>query len=223
VKLLLLLSLLFGGCKSAQVPRVTQNNLSTPAAELPPDQSLSREIDQVAKLAGLSSLRLSNLAPTDAEARVWYGFGQILLEGFVIKRNHNQWSAFHLKADSHNPRYIEKVAQIQLRAPESGWETCWQRLVDAGLLTLPSGTEGPDPDVEAFYVETMAGGSYRNYEYISPEYSKSPNAKRMLSIGDIISEEFGLARFHVAKRSQIIKRAEQIVGRERRERVSQVD
>jgi len=35
-----------------------------------------------------------------------------------------------------------------------------------------------------------------------PDYSETPNAKRMLAIGDIISEEFGLARFHVARRSQ---------------------
>ena len=45
----------------------------------------------------------------------------------------------------------------------------------------------------------MAGGSYRNYLYHSPEYSESLNAKKMLLIGDIISTEFGLERFHVAK------------------------
>jgi len=202
MKLLLLLPLLFGACTSAQVPRVTQSNASTPAPERTPDERFARDIDHISKLAGLPHLRSSNLAQGDVEARVWYGFGLILLEGFAIKRTHDQWSGFHLKADGTNPRYIKRVARIQLAAPKSGWEKCWQRFADAAILALPSGTEGPDPDVEAFYVETMTDGSYRNYEYISPEHEQSPNATRMLAIGDTISEEFGLTRFHVARRSR---------------------
>ena len=170
--------------------------------ELTPDETFSREIDHLSKLAGPRFLKSSNLARGDTDARVWYGFGLVLLEGFAIKRTNNQWSAFHLKANEANPRYITKVARIQLPAPKSGWEKCWQRLTDAGILTLPSGTEAPDPDAEGFYVETMADGSYRNFEYTSPEYSESPNAKRMLAIGDIIFEEFDLGRFHVARRPQ---------------------
>jgi hypothetical protein len=184
------------------VPLVTQSNTSTPAPERTPDGVLSRDIDRVAKVARLSSLRSSKLAQEDVEVRVWYGFGLILLEGFVIKRINNHWTAFHLKADGNNPRYIKRVTRIQLPAPKSDWGKCWQRLADAGILSLPSGTQQPDPDAEAFYVEINDAGSYRNYEYVSPEYSESPNAKRMLAVGDIISEEFGLARFHVAKRSQ---------------------
>jgi hypothetical protein len=200
MKLLLLLPFLLGACTSAQVPRVAQTT-STPAPERTPDEISVRFIDRVSKLAGLPSLRSSNLADTDVEARIWYGFGLIPLEGFAIKRTSNQWGAFHLKADGIYSD-ITKVARIQLPAPKSGWENCWGQLTNAGILILPNGTEGPDPDVEAFYVETRAGASYRNYEFISPEYSESPNAKRMLVIGDIISEEFGLPRFHVAKRSQ---------------------
>ena len=176
--------------------------MPTPAPELTPDERFVRDVDRVSKLAGLASLRSSRLPQADVEAHVWYGFGLILLEGFAIKRTANQWDAFHLKADGANPSYIAKVARIKLPAPKSGWENCWQRLADAGILDLPSGTQGPDPDAEAFYVETMAHGSYRNYQYISPDYSDTLNAKRMLAIGDIISEEFGLARFHVARRSQ---------------------
>src|SRR5205823_5300489 len=144
-------------------------------------------------------LKTANQAQGDVEVRVWYGFGLIALEGFVIKRNNNQWSAFHLKADHYSTVYTKRVARIQLAAPKSGWEQCWVRLVNAGVLSLPSGTEGPDPDVEAFYVETMDSGTYRNYEYITPQYSDTSNAKRMLAIGDIISDEFGLKRFHVTK------------------------
>jgi hypothetical protein len=200
MRLLLLLPFLLGACTTTPVPRVTQNN-ATPTLERTPDERLVRGIDRLGKLAGLAPLRSSNLAQGDVEAGVWYGFGLILLEGFAIKRTNNQWTAFQLKANGADPAYITRVARIQLAAPKSGWEQCWQRFADAGILTLPSGTEGPDPDVEAFYVETMTGGSYRNYQYISSEYEQSPNASRILAIGDTIYEEFGLTRFHVAKRS----------------------
>ena len=202
MKLILLVLVFVAAGTSAQVDHVTQNRAIAPTPAPTPNDMISGGIDRVSRLARLSALKSAKLARNDREVRVWYGFGLILLEGFVIKRNNNQWSAFHLKADGHNPRYITKVARIQLQVPKSGWEKCWQRLADAGILTLPSGIEEPDPDDEGFYVETMTDGSYRNYEYFSPEYSKAPNAKLMLAIGDIISEEFGLARFHVARRSQ---------------------
>ena len=175
------------------------NNSPTPPPERTPDEFISRDIDRVAKLAGLSPLKTATQVHGDLEVRVWYGFGLIALEGFVIKRNDNEWSAFHLKVDDYSAVNTRRVARIQLPAPKSGWEQCWERLINAGILSLPSGTEGPDPDVEAFYVETMDSGNYRNYEYITPEYSDTPNAKRMLAIGDIISDEFGLKRFHVTK------------------------
>lgn len=199
MKLLLLFALFLGACTVAQVNRVAQKNAATPPPERTPDEILSREIDRAAKLAGLPSLKAANFAQGDAEIRVWYGFGLIALEGFIVQRVNNQWSAFHLKADHHSMRYAKKVERIQLPAPKSGWESCWQRLVDAGVLTLQSGTDGPDPDAEGFYVEIMDGGSYRDYLYNSPEYSEAPNAKRMVAIGNIVSNEFGLARFHVTK------------------------
>jgi hypothetical protein len=142
VKLLLLLLCFLGACSTAQVNRVVQNNVPAPPPELTPDEILSREIDRAAELAGLARLKTANLGPYDTEIRAWYGFGLIALEGFVIKRTNNQWSAFHLKADHHSMRYAKQVSGIQLPAPKSGWESCWQRLVDAGVLTLPNGTEG---------------------------------------------------------------------------------
>jgi len=202
MKILLLFALFLSACTAAEVKRVAQNKATTPAPERTPDEILSREIDRAAKLAGLPSLKTANWAPDDAEIRVWYGFGLIALEGFMIRRVNNQWAAFHLKADHPSMRYAKKVELIQLPAPKSGWKSCWQRLVDAGVLTLPSGTEGPDPDAEGFYVEIMDRGSYRNYLYNSPEYSEAANAKRMVAIGNIVSDEFSLARFHVTKPSQ---------------------
>jgi len=192
---LIALTLLISGCaKPAPVVTVAPSRTATPALELPSGHFIAAEIDRVTKLAGLSPLKMASVAPTDMEVRVWYGFGLIALEGFVIKRTNNRWAAFHLKAD-----YIKHVALVPLSAPKSGWEQCWERLTNSEVLTLSGGTEPPDPDAQGFYVETMTGGSYRNYLYNSPEYSDSPTAKRMLAIGDIISDEFGLKRFHVTK------------------------
>src|SRR5688572_3311851 len=202
MKLLLLLLLFLGGCRPAPDNQVIPLSSPTPPPELTPPEFISRDIDRVAKLAGLLPLNTTNQVQGDVEVRVWYGFGLFVLEGFVIKRNNTQWSAFHLKADHHSADYMKRVARIQLAAPKSGWDHCWQRLTDTGILTLPNGTDLADPDGEGFYVETMAGGSYKNYMYHSPAYSESPNAKRMLAIGDIISTEFGLKRFHVTKPAQ---------------------
>jgi len=203
MKLLILLPLFLIACAPTPANRdATSKNAPTPAPERTPDEFISRDIDRMSKLAGMVPLKTANLAQTDTEIRVWYGFGLFALEGFVVKRTNNQWSAFHLKADHYSALATKRVARVQLAAPKSGWESCWQRLVSAGVLILPSGTEGPDPDAEGFYVEIMDGGSYRNYQYNDPEYSESPNAKRMLTIGDIISAEFGLSRFHVTKPAQ---------------------
>jgi hypothetical protein len=191
------INLLMSGCARAPLTRKTgPTNSVSPAPERTPDEFTSRDFDRAAKNAGLLPLRTTNVAQADTEVRVWYWDNVSPLEGFAVKREKNQWTAFHLREDP-NPK--RRTAVRNLSAPKSGWELCWQRLVSAGVLVLPSGTEDRDPDVNGFYVELTNEGTYRNYIYWTPEYSDSPNAKRMLGIGDIISEEFGLKRFHVTK------------------------
>jgi hypothetical protein len=196
MKLFLLLLCFVAACSTARVEPVVQNNAPEPTRKQIQTELLSREIDRASLMAGLVLLKTAKVGEGEAEIRVWYGFGLFALEGFVIKRTNDELAAFHLKADHHSTHYAKQVSRIKLPTPKSGWVSCWQRLVDAGIFTLPGGTEGPDPDAQGFYVEVNNAGSYRNYEYTSPEYSESPNAKRMLVIGEIISDEFGLARFH---------------------------
>jgi hypothetical protein len=172
----------------------------TPLPERKANEFISRDVDQIAKIGGLPPLKMASLAQADTEIRIWYGLGLFPLEGFAMKRTGAHLTAFHLKA--YDYYQFNRATLLQLAAPKSGWEACWQRLINADVLNLPSGTESPDPDAQGFYVEVMNNGSYRNYQYNSPEYSESPNAKRMLAIGDIISDEFGLKRFHVTKSSQ---------------------
>jgi len=67
---------------------------------------------------------------------------------------------------------------------------CWQQLVTAGVLTLPDGTDLPDPDAQGYLVQVRNGPSSRSYYYVAPEHSDLPAAKNMLlEIGDIISNE----------------------------------
>ena len=192
MKLLPLLLLLFSACSVASLNR-TASYPSPPERRV--NEFVSSDVDRIARIGGLPPLKTASLAPTDAEIRIWYGLGLFPLEGFAMRRTGDHWFAFNLKA--YDYRESNRVRLLQLAAPKSGWEACWQRLVNAGVLNLPNGTEAPDPDAQGFYVEVSNNGAYRNYQYNSPEYSESPNAKRMLAIGDIISDEFGLKRFHV--------------------------
>ena len=195
MKLILIATLLFSACSKAEPHRVSMpaNNTVTPNPESGVEAILQNETDRVVTLAGLGKLGSSSLGNDDVEVRVWFGFGLFPLEGFVMSRRAGRWSAFHLKADSHyEPK---KTSRNELQPPKSGWEVCWQQLVNAGVLTLPDGTDRPDPDAQGYLVQVRNGESYRSYHYVSPEYSHLPAAKNMLEIGDIISNEFGLLRF----------------------------
>lgn len=198
MKLILIVALLLSACSKPEPNRVSAPaNTVTPTPESGIETILQDETDRVATLAGLGKLGSSGLGKDDVEVRVWFGFGLFPLEGFVMSRRAGRWSAFHLKADSHyQPK---KASRNELQTPKSGWEVCWQQLVNAGVLTLPDGTDGPDPDAQGYMVQVRNGASYRSYHYVSPEYSHLPAAKNMLEIGDIISNEFGLLRFKARK------------------------
>jgi len=145
-------------------------------------------INEQTKLARLSSLEGVKLSPNNMEVRIWHGFGLIVPQGLIIKRIDGQWSAM-LAASSGR-----KIDQ-----PKSGWESCWIRLTNAGLLKLPDATrlgkEPVDPDVLSYVVELNVNGEYRSYHYTYPEASEHEEAKRMMQIGEIIADEFGLPQF----------------------------
>ena len=199
MKLILIIALLLSSCSKpgpnhASAPA---NNPVTAVPERGVETNLSRETDRVAALAGLKNLNSSNLGKDDLEVRLWFGFGLFPLEGLIISRRQGEWSAIHLKADSHyQPK---KVSRNALQPPKSGWEVCWRQLVNAGVLNLPDGTDPPDPDAQGYVVQIRNGASYRSYHYVAPEYSEQPAAKNMLEIGDIVSNEFGLQRFKARK------------------------
>ena len=153
-----------------------------------------KSINERARVANLPALSKISLPKNDLEVRVWHGFGITLLEGFVLRRLAGQWAAIDLAGyDKRRPR---SKYQIKLQTPKSGWKGCWKRLEEVGLSTLPDasqlGKEPIYPDAMSYVVEYNAGGNYRTYHYTSPETNDREEAKQMVKIGQIISEEFDL-------------------------------
>jgi hypothetical protein len=151
-------------------------------------------IDERAKLSNLKTLRAAALPNTDLEVRVWHGFGVTALEGFVLKRAGGKWSALHL--DGIHPNLSRRQYQTSLSPPKSGWDVCWQRLRQAGILDLPDasalGCGGGVNDGMSYVVEFNRDGIYRTYMYDNPDHAKCDEAKRVIAIGNLISEEFAL-------------------------------
>lgn len=156
-----------------------------------------RQINAVANFAELTNLRQSSLTEGDLEVRVWWGFGLEPLEGVTLKRVAGQWSAIHLQGDNYYEP--QKAERIELRAPKSGWDTCWQRLVNAGILVLPDASQVQcnvgGLDGMSYVVEVNTNNTYRTYMYDNPYYARCNEARQMIEIGNLIADEFDVEEF----------------------------
>ena len=155
-------------------------------------QIFFKEINSVAKFTGQIDLTETRLRDGDLEARMWWGFGLSPLEGISLRRVGGQWSAIHTIADQYSePTYAERR---ELQPPKSGWDKCWQRLLDAGILTQPDASAVNCGDIGldgiGFVVETNTNRTYRTYMYHNPTLAKCNEAKQMVKIAEIIDEEF---------------------------------
>jgi len=154
-----------------------------------------KEINERAKIANLQTLRSARLPENDVAIRIWYGFGLTALRGFLLNRAKGEWSATYL-AGIH-PNLSTKEFQKTLQSPKSGWESCWRQLVNSAILRLPDASEikchTAINDGMSYVVEFNRNGIYRTYMYDNPAYARCPEAKQMIKIGKIISEEFGVA------------------------------
>jgi hypothetical protein len=153
-----------------------------------------REIDKRAKLAKLLSLR-SVLPNDDLEARLWTESGPFGLDGIVIARKKNVWSGTYIHGMSTDPNF--KQYNEQLPQPGSGWDVAWKRMVDAGLLTLPDASQigcfiGGGKDMPWFVFEINVNKTYRTYMYEYRVPAQCEEAKRMVKLVSIISDEFDL-------------------------------
>ena len=149
------------------------------------------------KISKLKRLKSKTLPQDDIEIRVWSGFGITVLQGFILKRNSGEWSAVDLDwevSENRKGKRDLKPVDKKVDAPKYGWDTAWQRLVDAGILTLPDAEKidcsGNTTDGFSYVVEYKLQNKYRTYMYDNPEYAKCNEAKQMVNINKIITEEF---------------------------------
>lgn len=154
-------------------------------------------IDKIVERNNIYKLRGRILAEDDFEIRFWVGFGIYGNDGLILKRSSGgNWTATYLSEMS---CHLEDRGKYNLESPKSGWETTWEKLVDAGLLTLPDSSEleyeDGVSDGKSYVVEINFGSVYRTYEYGNPKYEKVKEAKQIMNIGKIIVDEFGLESF----------------------------
>ncbi len=153
-------------------------------------------LDERIQKVKLPRLRTVVLSEGDLEVRFWYDSRPDVINGFVIRRSANQWSAVGVRQTRN--RQPSEVKLEALAVPKSGWETAWAKLVAAGILTLPDASElncnSAGLDTVAFVIETNVHRLYRTYRYSNPSHAECDDAKRIVLIEEIIDEEFGPAK-----------------------------
>ncbi len=178
------------GEKSVQnheIPRLERVNGSW-------EPSFFEALSERTQRINLPSLRTIVLPVGDLEVRFWYDGRPDIINGFVIRRSGDRWSAIGLRqARDHQPSAFRQEA---LRVPKSGWKAAWLRLVSVGILTLPDGSEPKCQPADfhpgGYVIETNVDRIYRTYRYSNPLHAECDEAKRIALIEEIIGEEFGL-------------------------------
>lgn len=207
----LLLLTFLTACSSAPVQKNESFQSPTPKRELKKnipnaswvkiyfegiDNNDYQGIDKIVERNNIYKLREKVLAEDDFEIRIWVGFGKYGNDGFILKKSSGEWSAIYL---SEMLCHLENRGKFNLDNPKSSWENVWQKLVGAGILTLPDSSEldykDGAVDGKSYVVETNADYVYRTYQYSNPPNVKLKEARQIMKIGEIISDEFGLESF----------------------------
>ena len=206
MKQIILLTLLLSSCIAvAQTPKLdpAKSEASRFQSVVPKarwERIFFQAINERARIAKLPTLR-SALPKDDLELRIWHGFGLTALEGFVLRRSSGKWSAIHL--DGIHSKLARKDYQKELPVPKSGWDECWRKLVEMEILTLPDAYEIECStylhDGFSYVVEINHESTYRTYLYDNPSYAKCEQAKRMISIGNFIADEFDVREMATIK------------------------
>ena len=160
--------------------------------------------DRLAKV-NLPSLRTVLPPDGDFEVRVWIGLGGNGEDCLILRNFSGQWSAIHLQGMAESTPFSNSLTPLS--SPKSGWNMAWQRLIGAGILSLPDASEVKcNPkllDGIGFVVESNINMTYRTYSYSNPWYEapwykRCNEARQIILIGKIIGEEFGLKRFDLS-------------------------
>jgi hypothetical protein len=150
-----------------------------------------RQIDVMTELSSLKRLRETHLAENDIEIRVWRGFSLAPLEGVILRQNAGKWSALYIISD--DCCEIKKAFMTELPPPKSGWASFWNRIDEAGILTIADYSlvceESPRNEEISQVVEINKDNVYRTYMH-SVTGAKCEESQKMKKIGRIIAEEF---------------------------------
>lgn len=192
----------------APTPKPASQSTPTPLVEnvVPDAPGASRQpihyqtIDERTKIADIGRLRDLALSADDIEVRIWGGFGKTGVEGFVLRRYDQVWSAYQFvyeRTAEGKPGYITKPKE-----PLSGWDLTWRSLIESKILTLPNarsiGCDGEFLDGFSYVVEIRNGTNYRTYHYGNPMEAftnRCKEADAILAIAKTINQEFGMPRF----------------------------
>jgi hypothetical protein len=200
IRAILVLGLLIASCGSSvrhettPTPPGAKQELRVVIPEEIEKDSYIRSIDSFAQENGLSKLRQTILPTNDLEIRVQVGFGLYGVDALLLKRAAAEWQAAHYRGmicPSGNR------GKVTLAAPKSGWDAAWQRLRDAGILSLSGIKDSGIKDGTSYIVETNLNHTYRVYAFGNPDHLKDREGKQMVAIGDVIADEFGLETFKV--------------------------
>ena len=117
------------------------------------------------------------------------------LEGgeiFVLRKINNDWSGMLMGDGSRFSCLYQKSVQ-----PRSDRDTFWWSLQRAGLLEIPDGiySAGDWTDGSGFNVEVTYLGKLKRYSFFLPQNLITPESKKILNVGDLISREFNTPVF----------------------------
>ncbi len=178
------------------VPNQQSQRLEIPNGSWEP--SFFMDLDERTQKVNLPSLRTVVLSEQDLEVRFWFDGRPDVINGFVVRRSADRWSAVVVRQTRN--RQPSEVKLEVLAVPKSGWEIAWAKRVGAGILTLPDASElrcnAPSADTFSFVMETNVNRIYRTYRYTNPFHAPCAEAKQVVLIEEIIGEEFGLQSTH---------------------------
>jgi len=168
-------------------------HLAEPAAKVWEASFFSALEERTSKI-NLPRLKASAVAADHLEMRYWYDGSPDVINGFVIRRVNNSWSALGIRQA--RDRWPSAVLQENLGAPKSGWDALWKQLTDADLLVLPDEEQtkchGQTLDGGGVVIEVLSKKTYRIYRYSNPTVVTCEEAKQMRLIDHIIVQEFNL-------------------------------
>lgn len=169
--------------------------ISVPEAEWEP--FFFKSLEKHTRKIGLPSLRTVVLPnKDDLEVRLWIDRLPDVISGITLQRISNKWSAERIYGTSERQGF--PITQEKLPVPKSGWHGIWEKLEAIGILTLPDASKSKCDvvmlDGSSIIIETNYNWSYRTYHYSNPQRAECDEAKRVISIIQILFDEFSLDR-----------------------------